>query len=46
VNGPWRNLPETFGEWNSVFSRFSRWSRKSIWHRIFAAVAEDPDFDT
>jgi hypothetical protein len=28
-------LPEAFGEWNSAFRRFSRWSRKGIWWRIF-----------
>jgi len=42
---PWRDLPEVFGAWNSVFRRFSRWSAKGIWHRIFAAMAEDPDFE-
>ena len=26
TGSPWRDLPEVFGEWNSVFRRFSRWS--------------------
>jgi putative transposase len=30
---PWRNLPEFFGEWNSVFVRFSRRSKKGVWER-------------
>jgi len=42
---PWRDLPEVFGNWNSVFRRFSRWSAKGVWHRIFAAMADDPDFE-
>ncbi|TAY71706.1 IS5 family transposase [Rhizobium leguminosarum] len=42
---PWRDLPEVFGEWNSVFRRFSRWSRKGIWWRMFAAMSDDPDFE-
>jgi putative transposase len=25
TGSPWRDLPEVFGEWNSVFRRFSRW---------------------
>ena len=45
TGAPWRDLPEVFGEWNSVFRRFSRWSHKGIWHRIFAAVSDDPDFE-
>jgi transposase len=42
---PWRDLPEVFGAWNSVFRRFSRWSAKGVWHRVFAAMADDPDFE-
>ena len=34
-----------FGPWNSVFRRFSRWSRKGVWWRIFAAMWDDPDFE-
>ena len=41
----WRDLPEEFGPWNSVFRRFSRWSRKGVWWRIFAAMSDDPDFE-
>jgi transposase len=25
---PWRDLPERFGEWNSVYVRFNRWARR------------------
>ena len=39
---PWRDLPEDFGPWNSVFRRFSRWSRKGVWWRIFEAMSDDP----
>ena len=42
---PGRDLPEVFGEWNSVFRRFSRWSHKGVWQRIFEAMSEDPDFE-
>ncbi|MBX5167491.1 IS5 family transposase [Rhizobium sp. NZLR4b] len=45
TGSPWRDLPEVFGEWNSVFRRFSRWSRKGIWWRMFAAMSDDPDFE-
>jgi transposase len=45
TGAPWRDLPEVFGAWNSVFRRFSRWSAKGVWHRIFVAMADDPDFE-
>jgi transposase len=45
TGSPWRDLPEVFGHWNSAFRRFSRWSAKGVWHRIFAALADDPDFE-
>jgi transposase len=45
TGSPWRDLPEAFGEWNSVFRRFSRWSRKGVWQRIFAAMSDDHDFE-
>ena len=45
TGSPWRDLPEAFGSWNSAFRRFSRWSAKGVWHRIFAAMADDPDFE-
>ena len=45
TGSPWRDLPEVFGEWNSVFRRFSRWSRKDVWWRIFEAMSDDPDFE-
>lgn len=45
TGSPWRDLPEVFGDWNSVFRRFSRWSTKGVWHRIFDAMSGDPDFE-
>ena len=45
TGSPWRDLPEVFGDWNSVFRRFSRWSRKGVWRRIFEAMSDDPDFE-
>lgn len=45
TGSPWRDLPEVFGDWNSVFRRFSRWSHKGIWWRIFEAMSDDPDFE-
>ena len=42
---PESDLPQAFGDWNSVFRRFSRWSLKGVWWRIFEAMSDDPDFE-
>src|SRR4029453_3393163 len=45
TGSPWRDLPEAFGDWNSVFRRFSRGRIKGVWGRTFEAMSDDPDFD-
>jgi transposase len=45
TGAPWRDLPEEFGPWNSVYQRFARWQRSGVWQRIFAELAEDADFE-
>ena len=42
---PWRDLPEAFGKWGTVWKRFRRWALKGVFERIFAVLAEDPDFE-
>src|ERR1700761_8095750 len=41
----WRELPRQFGEWNSVFQRYNRWSKAGVWERMFRALSGDPDFE-
>jgi transposase len=45
TGSPWRDLPEASGDWNSVFGRFSRWSLKGVWWRIFEGMFDDPEFE-
>lgn len=40
----WRDLPERYGNWNSVFRRFNRWSQKGVWQAVFEAL-QDPDLE-
>ena len=41
AGAPWRDLPDEFGLWNSVFQRFRRWARKGV----FEALSVDADFE-
>jgi transposase len=34
TGAPWRDLPERFGNFNSVWRRFDRWARKGRWEKI------------
>ena len=45
AGAPWRDLPQEFGNWNSVFQRFRRWAKKGAWERVFNALVENPDFE-
>jgi transposase len=40
---PWRALPERYGSWKTVSSRFYRWQKAGIWGRILAALQQRAD---
>ena len=40
---PWRDLPERFGPWKAVHTRFSRWAEKGVWEKVFKQLADDAD---
>lgn len=37
---PWRDLPERYGPYTTIYNRFNRWSRRGIWKKIFDRQAE------
>ncbi len=45
TGSPWRDLPEAYGNWNSVFQRFRRWAKNNVFDRIFQQLSGDPDFE-
>lgn len=35
TGAPWRDVPEEFGSWKSLYNQFNRWSKRGIWEKIF-----------
>jgi transposase len=40
---PWRDLPERFGSWRTVYSRFRRWQQAGVWERALATLQAEAD---
>lgn len=43
TGAPWRDLPERYGPWATVASRFYRWRKSGLWDRLFAQVQAQAD---
>ena len=43
TGAPWRDLPEGFGNWNTVCRRFRDWARAGVFDPIFNALSDEPD---
>ena len=39
----WRDLPEEFGRWNTVFRRFNLWSKKGVLQKLFQSISSEND---
>lgn len=37
----WRGLPKRFGNWHTIYTRMSRWSRSGVLDRVFARLQRD-----
>jgi transposase len=45
TGSPWRDLPPSFGKWNSVYVRFRDWVKAGVFQKLFDAVSDDPDME-
>ena len=40
TGSPWRDLPERYGPYTTVYNRFNRWAKAGGWVNIFKALSE------
>ena len=45
TGAPWRDLPERYGPWQTVYSRFRRWRDAGVWDRVLRTLQEDAAHD-
>ena len=39
TGSPWRDLPERYGPYTTMYKRYTRWAKAGVWQRIFEALA-------
>lgn len=37
---PWRDLPERYGPYTTVYNRFNRWRRAGLWDRLMDEITK------
>ena len=40
TGAPWRDVPERFGKWNSIYKRFNRWAGDGTWEALLSGQAD------
>src|SRR5579875_3025679 len=43
TGAPWRDLPERYGPWRTVASRFYRWVKAGVWQCVLEALQHQAD---
>ena len=43
TGAPWRDLPEWFGPWQTVYSRFRLWSKNDAFKELFEHLSVEAD---
>ncbi len=43
TGAPWRDLPERYGSWRTVASRFYRWVNAGVWQRVLQALQQQAE---
>lgn len=43
TGAPWRDVPERYGNWNTVFKNFDRWAKDGTWAKVLEHVQTRAD---
>jgi len=43
VGGSWRDIPASFGKWQTIYGRFRRWVREGLWDKIWSNLLRKID---
>jgi transposase len=43
TGAPWRDVPESYGPWQTVYDRFNRWSADGTFDRLLARAQAEAD---
>jgi transposase len=38
VGAPWRDVPERYGHWQSIYGLFRRWQREKVWALVWSTL--------
>ena len=41
TGSPWRDLPERYGPYTTIYNRYIRWTKRGVWRDIFDALARE-----
>lgn len=42
---PWRDVPDYYPPWKSVYTKFCRWRDSGLLEQLFIALSNDPDLE-
>jgi transposase len=43
TGAPWRDIPDCYGPWSTIASRFYRWCKLGIWQQIWDTLQQEAD---
>lgn len=46
TGAPWRDMPERYGKWTTIYSRFQRWRKSGVWDKLFAELQSALDVES
>jgi transposase len=46
TGAPWRDMPERYGKWTTIYSRFQRWRKAAVWEKMFAELQTALDVES